>query len=103
MSAAQVIFFRDLLEKWKEEIASSQSGAAASTRSNRSQANKQERLLKEIECSLNRLADGTYGYCMECGEEIGTKRLNARPVARRCLRCQETHEFNEISEKSSPD
>jgi DnaK suppressor protein len=38
---------------------------------------------------LGRIADGTYGACRQCEEEIGHKRLNAIPWATFCIRCQE--------------
>lgn len=45
--------------------------------------------LGEVEASLARMADGTYGTCTDCGEPIGWPRLNAQPTAQRCIRCQE--------------
>jgi len=45
--------------------------------------------LAEVEASLARFADGTYGTCTDCGEPIGWPRLNAQPIAQRCIRCQE--------------
>jgi len=50
-----------------------------------------ERRLKaqkvRIEHALTRLAAGEYGYCTECGEEIGMRRLDIDPAAHRCVRC----------------
>lgn len=43
--------------------------------------------LAEIDAALRRLDDGTYGTCDRCGGEIGDRRLEARPVARTCIRC----------------
>ncbi|HWJ82172.1 MAG TPA: TraR/DksA C4-type zinc finger protein [Nocardioides sp.] len=43
--------------------------------------------LSEIDAAERRLADGTYGTCERCGEPIGDDRLEARPVARTCIRC----------------
>ena len=42
-----------------------------------------------------RIEDGSYGYCDETGEEIGLKRLEARPVATLCLEAQERRELAE--------
>jgi DnaK suppressor protein len=46
-------------------------------------------LLREIEEALKRIEDGTYGVCMESGEPISLKRLDAIPWARYCMRVQE--------------
>ena len=43
--------------------------------------------LSEIEAALERLEAGTYGTCERCGDAIGDRRLEARPVARTCIRC----------------
>jgi RNA polymerase-binding protein DksA len=45
--------------------------------------------LSEVEAALNRIADGSYGTCSDCGEPIGSPRLNAQPTADRCIACQE--------------
>jgi DnaK suppressor protein len=46
-----------------------------------------ERRLIELEQARQRLQDGSYGRCEQCGGEIGTPRLLARPASRRCVRC----------------
>lgn len=43
--------------------------------------------LAEVEAARARLANGTYGTCERCGEAIGEGRLEARPIARTCIRC----------------
>ena len=48
--------------------------------------------LQEVEAALARIADGSFGSCASCGEEIGQARLRANPAARRCLPCQEKYE-----------
>jgi DnaK suppressor protein len=50
-------------------------------------------LLDEIDDALERIKDDTYGYCEDTGEEIGLKRLEARPTARLCLEAQEWREL----------
>jgi DnaK suppressor protein len=45
--------------------------------------------LSEVEASLVRMDDGSYGTCTDCGESIGWPRLNAQPTAERCIACQE--------------
>lgn len=49
-------------------------------------------LLKKIEKALEKIKDGEYGVCEQCGEEIGIKRLEARPVTDLCIRCKEEQE-----------
>lgn len=53
---------------------------------------RESRELQDIEAALARIADGSYGICADCGEEIGRERLKAYPAAVRCLACQEKSE-----------
>ena len=48
--------------------------------------------LDDVERALERVADGTYGQCRECGEPIDPERLEARPSAIYCIRHQREHE-----------
>jgi DnaK suppressor protein len=50
------------------------------------------KLIGKIDAALNRIAEGTYGFCEESGEEIGIKRLEARPIATLSIEAQEKHE-----------
>jgi len=51
--------------------------------------NENERMrLQEVDESLDRIENGTYGICEECGESIGLKRLEVRPVAKYCVPCK---------------
>jgi DnaK suppressor protein len=51
--------------------------------------NENERMrLQEVDESLDRMENGTYGICEECGEPIGLKRLEVRPVAKYCVPCK---------------
>ena len=52
-------------------------------------------LIKKIQAALQRIDDGTYGICEECGEDISISRLKARPVTRLCIHCKENQELNE--------
>ena len=49
-------------------------------------------LVEEIDDALDRIQDGSYGYCEDTGEEIGLKRLEARPTATLCIEAQEWRE-----------
>ncbi len=51
--------------------------------------------LKKVREALQRIHDGEFGLCLECGEEISEARLNARPVATKCLHCKEEQERGE--------
>ena len=54
---------------------------------------RERKLLRKIDSALTRIDDGSYGFCDETGEEIGLKRLEARPVATLCLEAQERREL----------
>ena len=49
-------------------------------------------LLRKIDKALEKIEDGTYGVCESCDEDIGIKRLEARPVTDLCIRCKEEQE-----------
>ena len=57
--------------------------------------NRQIKLISKIDQALNRIKNGTYGFCAETGDPIGLKRLIARPVAELCIAAQEKHEKEE--------
>lgn len=50
------------------------------------------KLIYKIDQAIERINNGTYGYCEETGEPIGLKRLEARPIATLCIAAQERHE-----------
>lgn len=54
-----------------------------------SQSTNDRHILNEIELALERLDDEEYGDCVNCGEQISPKRLEAIPWARHCIKCQE--------------
>jgi DnaK suppressor protein len=56
---------------------------------------RQRKLIAKIDAALNRIDDGTYGYCEETGEPISLKRLEARPIATLSVEAQERHERRE--------
>jgi DnaK suppressor protein len=56
---------------------------------------RERKLIRKIDEALKRIEDGSYGYCLETGEEIGVKRLEARPVATLSLEAQERRERRE--------
>jgi len=115
MSDGQLEHFREILNAWKRELMfevdrtvhhmqdeaanfpdpndratqESEFGLELRTR------DRERKLLRKIDAALARIDEGTYGYCDETGEEIGLKRLEARPVATLCLEAQERRELAE--------
>jgi DnaK suppressor protein len=115
MNERQREYFRDKLLAWKEEIlkearetlqhlqdesqnhpdfadrASSETDRAIELRAR----DRQRKLIAKIDAALQRIEDGTYGYCEETGEPISLKRLDARPIATLSIEAQERHERRE--------
>jgi DnaK suppressor protein len=115
MSERQREYFRDKLIAWREEIlkearetlqhlqdesqnhpdfadrASSETDRAIELRAR----DRQRKLIAKIDAALQRIDDGTYGYCEETGEPISLKRLDARPIATLSIEAQERHERRE--------
>jgi DnaK suppressor protein len=115
MCDAQLEYFKTLLTQWKKNLIDevdrtvvhmkdeasnfpdpndratqeSEFGLELRTR------DRERKLLKKITSTLVRIEDGDYGYCEETGEEIGLKRLQARPVATLSLEAQERRELSE--------
>lgn len=64
-----------------------------------SMSDNDRRLLELIDEALGRVESGDYGECVNCGEPIQEKRLNAVPWARYCLRCQDMKEQGLLNEE----
>ena len=112
MNAQQLEFFRQMLLNWRAELVYE----AGETLSNLNEGNLQQpdmadrasletdhqielrtrdrerKLISKIDAALNRIEDGSYGYCQETDEPISLKRLMARPIADLSLEAQERHE-----------
>jgi DnaK suppressor protein len=56
---------------------------------------RERKLIKKIEETLERIASGDYGYCEKCGAEIGIGRLEVRPTADLCIDCKTVAEILE--------
>ncbi|MBB4572875.1 RNA polymerase-binding protein DksA [Rhizobium lentis] len=115
MNVNQRAYFRAKLVAWKNDIlrearetldhlaeesanhpdladrASSETDRAIELRAR----DRQRKLISKIDAALQRIEDGTYGYCEEAGEPIGLKRLDARPIATLSIEAQERHERRE--------
>ena|SRR5207247_925957 len=60
---------------------------------------RESNLLRNVRAALGRMADGSYGVCLHCEEDISPKRLNAVPWTAYCIKCQEAadrHEFETV-------
>ncbi|MGA1794248.1 MAG: RNA polymerase-binding protein DksA [bacterium] len=56
---------------------------------------RERKLLAKIDDALQRIEDGSFGICEECGKDIGLKRLKARPVVTLCIECKTKQEEEE--------
>jgi DnaK suppressor protein len=56
---------------------------------------REKTFLQKIDRALRKIDEGDFGVCEECGEEISTKRLEARPETTLCIRCKEDQERHE--------
>ncbi len=56
---------------------------------------RERKLIRKIDDALTRIETDEYGYCVTCGEEIGIRRLEARPIATQCIDCKERDERRE--------
>ncbi len=115
MSKEQLEHFRNILNNWKRDLmvevdrtVSHMKDEAANFPDPNDRATQEEefslelrtrdrerKLIRKIDDALKRIEDGSYGYCLETGEEIGIKRLEARPVATLSIEAQERRERRE--------
>jgi len=63
-----------------------------------SQSNNDRQLLQMVETALQRIREGGFGDCINCGNEINAKRLEAVPWTRYCIACQEKMEQGQLEE-----
>jgi len=115
MSKEQLEHFRQILQTWKKDLmeevdrtVNHMKDEAANFPDPNDRATQEEefslelrtrdrerKLIRKIDEALKRTEDGSYGYCLETGEEIGVKRLEARPVATLTIEAQERRERRE--------
>lgn len=60
---------------------------------------RERKLISKIDAALERLVDGSFGYCEETGDPIAVRRLDARPIATLSLEAQERHERMERTQR----
>ncbi len=116
MEAKDIQFFRDMLNAMLEEIL--QKGQAtiddmtetvevyadpadrATAESDRAFTlrlrDRERKLIKKITQAIQRIEDGEFGLCVECGDEIGIARLKARPMTTLCINCKSKQEEDEM-------
>ncbi len=82
-------------ENWNEADLNEKAVIEAEVTTELRTRNRYKKLISKIDESLEMVEDGSYGYCVETGEEIGIKRLEARPVAHLCIEAQQRHERHE--------
>jgi DnaK suppressor protein len=115
MGGEQLSHFRKILETWKRDLmeevdrtVTHMKDEAANPPDPNDRAtlesefslelrtrDRERKLIRKIDEALKRIEDGSYGYCLETGEEIGIKRLEARPVATLSIEAQERRERRE--------
>lgn len=115
MGPRQTEYFRRKLIAWREEILRgsdvtlrqlqeednrlADAGDSASAEIQRAfelrTRDRERKLLSKIAAALQRIEDGSYGYCEETYEPIGVRRLEARPIATLSIEAQERHERRE--------
>ena len=64
-----------------------------------SMSTNDRQLLQSIDAALDRIHDGDYGKCANCGQPIQERRLEAVPWARHCIRCQDLIERGQLSDE----
>lgn len=112
MNDMQKEFFRRKLVAWREELLHEsaetldnlkEGGMTVPDISDRASAeadkalelrtrDRMRKVISKIDAALDRIEDGSYGYCEETGEPIGLERLIARPIATMTIEAQERHE-----------
>ncbi len=56
---------------------------------------RERRLIRKIQAAVQRIEDGSYGICEDCGDDISIPRLKARPVTKLCINCKSRQEEGE--------
>jgi len=79
-------------ENWNEPDLNDRASIETETTIELRTRDRYRKLIDKIDEALKRIEQGEYGFCEETGEEIGLKRLEARPVATLCIEAQERHE-----------
>jgi DnaK suppressor protein len=112
MNPLQQAYFRQKLLRWRQDLlreagdtlaSLSKGGIAEADLTDRASVetdralelrtrDRARKLISKIDQALERIANGSYGFCEESGEPIGLRRLEARPIATLSIEAQERHE-----------
>lgn len=115
MNADQLAHFKRILEAWRDQLRGEVGRTVTHMRDEAANfpdpvdrasqeeefslelrnRDRERRLIKKIERTLQRIEDDDFGYCDSCGEEIGIRRLEARPTAELCIDCKTLAEIRE--------
>jgi len=115
MNDAQRSHFRSILENWKRNLLDEASSTLETMRSAKEgladevdlavyeenfrlvlrARDRELKLIRKIDLSLEALREGDYGCCDDCGTDIGIARLEARPTATKCVECKTIAELKE--------
>jgi len=98
MSEGQLEHFRQILQAWKAELMSEVDRTATQEEEFAIELRTRDRerkLIRKIEQSMEAIKNEDYGFCETCGIEIGLRRLEARPTATLCIDCKTLAEIKE--------
>lgn len=115
MSEGQRVHFKTILELWKDQIMKAVDRTVSFMQDEatnlpdpidqatqeeefiieRTQRDRERKLFQRITETLTTIDSGKYGYCLECGKEIGLRRLEARPITDSCVDCKGRSEQRE--------
>ncbi len=121
MNPMQLAYFQRKLLSWKRDLLSSSEATLSSMQEDTLQTpeamdrisleteksielrtrDRMRKLISKIDKALKKIETGDYGYCDETGDEIGIRRLEARPIATMTVEAQERHEKHERSHRDS--
>jgi DnaK suppressor protein len=112
MNSQQLAYFRELLTQWRNRLWNEERGLRAALQNDDSASAdpldhgvqmatrdfdlttklRTRQLIAQINAALERIEDGSYGFCLESGEQIGLRRLEIVPFATLSVECQEKKE-----------
>ena len=115
MNDVQRAHFRSILEGWRKNLLDEASSTLETMRQTKDgladevdlaayeenfrlvlrARDRELKLIKKIDMSIEALKEGDYGYCDDCGTDIGIARLEARPTATKCVECKTIAELKE--------
>jgi len=115
MNEPQLAHFRNILSKWRQELMEEVDRTVGHMRDEAANfpdpadratqeeefsielrtRDRERKLIKKIDQTIDRLDQGDFGYCDTCGAEIGLRRLEARPTASQCVDCKSLDEIKE--------